>query len=54
MRSVCNKVREEKRSQTTTGSVTYDQSEVERLVDLAAGGNFRAFGKLYSISLDQI
>ena len=54
MRSVCNKVREEKKAQTTATTVIYDQSEIVRLVAKAAGGNFEAFGKLYSIFLDRI
>jgi RNA polymerase sigma-70 factor (ECF subfamily) len=54
MRSVCNKVREEKKSQATTATETYDQSEIAKLVDKAAGGNFEAFGKLYDIYLDRI
>ena len=54
MRSVCNKVRGEKKSQATTATETYDQSEIAKLVDRAAGGNFEAFGKLYDIYLDRI
>ena len=54
MRSVCNKVREDKKSQATAKTVTDNQSEIVRLVDRAAGGNFEAFGKLYGIYLDRI
>ena len=54
MGAVCNKVREEKKSQATTATVTYDQSEIVSLVEKAAGGNFEAFGELYSIYLDRI
>ena len=54
MKAVCNKVRERKRAQATATVSTYDQSEIVRLVEKAAGGNFEAFGKLYSIYLDRI
>ena len=54
MRSVCNKVREDKKSQATAKTITDNQSEIVRLVERAAGGNFEAFGKLYSIYLDRI
>jgi RNA polymerase sigma-70 factor (ECF subfamily) len=54
MRSVCNKVREDKKSQATAKTVTDNQSEIVRLVERAAGGNFEAFGKLYNIYLDRI
>jgi RNA polymerase sigma-70 factor (ECF subfamily) len=54
MRSVCNKVRGERKSRATTAVKTYDPSEIAELVDKAAGGNFEAFGQLYSIYLDRI
>ena len=55
MRSVCNKVREEKnKAQATATTIINDPSEIERLVDRAAGGNIEAFGELYSIYLDRI
>jgi len=54
MRSVCNTVREDKKSQATARTITENQSQIERLVERAAGGNFEAFGKLYSIYLDRI
>jgi len=54
MRSVCNKVREDKKSQAIARTVTDNQSEIVRLVERAAGGNFEAFGKLYGIFLDRI
>jgi len=54
MKSVCNKVREVKKTEATARSVTLAQSKIERLVDKAAGGNFEAFGELYSIYLDRI
>lgn len=54
MKVVCNKVREEKKSRATATVSTRDPSEVARLVDRAAGGNFEAFGQLYGIYLDRI
>lgn len=54
MKVVCNKVREEKKSRATATVSTHDPSEVARLVDRAAGGNFEAFGQLYGIYLDRI
>ena len=54
MRSVCNKAREEEKAQATATTVTKDQSEIEGLVEKAAGGNIEAFGELYSIYLDRI
>lgn len=51
---MCNKVREEKKSRATATVSTHDPSEVARLVDRAAGGNFEAFGQLYGIYLDRI
>jgi RNA polymerase sigma-70 factor (ECF subfamily) len=54
MSIVCNKDSEERKSQPTTATKTRDQAEIVRLVEEAAGGNFGAFGDLYSIYLDQI
>ena len=54
MKVICNKVREENKAQATAATVIYDQSEIERLVDRAAGGDFEVFGELYSIYLDKI
>ena len=54
MRSVCNKVRGDNKSEETAATVTYDQSEIVKLVDKAAGGNFEAFGELYSFYLGRI
>ena len=54
MKPVRNKVREENKAQATTRTVAHDQSEIERLVERAAGGDFEAFGELYSIYLDRI
>ena len=54
MRSVCNTVRGEKQSQATTKKKEYDQSEIIKLVNKAAGGSFEAFGELYGVYLDRI
>ena len=54
MSVVCNKVREDKKTQATAAAKTRDQSEIEKLVKKAAAGNFKAFGELYSIYLDRI
>ena len=54
MSVVCNKVKETKKTQATAAVGTYNQPEIERLVKKAAGGNFNAFGELYSIYLDPI
>jgi len=54
MQVVRNKVREENKAQATTRTVTCDQSEIVGLVERAAGGDFEAFGELYSIHLDRI
>ena len=54
MKSVCNKVREKNKAQAAATTITHDQSKIERLVERAAGGNFGAFGELYSIYLDRI
>jgi RNA polymerase sigma-70 factor (ECF subfamily) len=54
MKAVGIKDREDKRSQSATATVSYDQSEIISLVDRAAGGNFEAFGQLYKIYLDRI
>ena len=54
MRLVSNNVREEKKVQEAAAAVTDNQSRIESLVESAAGGNFGAFGELYSIYLDKI
>lgn len=54
MSVVCNKVRERKKTQATATTETQHQSEIVRLVEKAAGGNFEAFGELYGIYLDRI
>jgi RNA polymerase sigma-70 factor (ECF subfamily) len=54
MSVICNKLKEKKETQVTAAAETYNQSEIVRLVREAAGGNFDAFGELYSIYLDRI
>jgi len=54
MKIVCNKVREETKTQATAATKTCNQSEIAGLVVKAAGGSFAAFGELYSIYLDRI
>jgi len=54
MSVICNKVREEKTAQATAAAKAYSQFEITGLVEEAAGGNFSAFGDLYSIYLDKI
>lgn len=47
-------VKEENKAQQTSETVTHNETEIARLVERAAGGDFRAFGELYSIYLDRI
>ena len=54
MKVIRNKVREEKKAQVPTRLITYDKSEIARLVERAVSGDFEAFGELYSIHLDRI
>ncbi len=49
-----NIFREENKAQEAVRTVTADQSESVRLIKRAAGGDFEAFGELYSIYLDRI
>jgi len=49
-----NKYREGERAQATAGTVSGDQPEITGLVERASGGDFEAFGELYSIYLDKI
>lgn len=51
---VCTKVRGRKKTQATATAKDYSQSEIIRLVEKAAGGNFEAFGELYGVYLDRI
>lgn len=48
------KVREENKAQETSEIVTYTETELARLIERTAGGDFGAFGELYSIFLDRI
>jgi RNA polymerase sigma-70 factor (ECF subfamily) len=54
MKRLCIKYGEEQEPRTASGERKNDQSEVIKLVDKAADGNFDAFGDLYSIYLDRI
>ena len=49
-----NIVREEKQATPATGPGHLSPSEIKALVKLAAGGNFQAFGNLYSIYMGRI
>jgi RNA polymerase sigma-70 factor (ECF subfamily) len=51
---VRTKYKEGKKTKTVTEAVTYDQSDIEGLVERAAGGDFEVFSELYSIYLDKI
>ena len=51
---VGNIVKQKNRTQTTTAAPTRDQTTVVRLIIRAEGGDFEAFGELYSIYLDRI
>ena len=50
----CTTVREVKKSGATTAVSTRHKSEIADIVAKAAGGDFEAFGDLYSIFLDPI
>jgi len=56
MKAVCisTKAIDENKPQVINEVITYEQSEIARLVDEAADGDFEAFGELYSIYLDRI
>ena len=54
MKRLCIKYGEEQGPRTLSQERKTDQSEVIKLVDKAADGNFDAFGNLYSIYLDRI
>lgn len=54
MRFVRNKVAGENKAEATTKAVIYDQPRILGLVERAIGGDFEAFGELYSIYLDRI
>ena len=43
-----------KQSGAAAGAREYGQADIEKLVAKASGGNFQAFGDLYSIFLDRI
>ena len=51
---VGNIVRQKNRTQTTAAAPTRDQTPVVGLIIRAEGGDFEAFGELYSLYLDRI
>ena len=54
MKIVRNNFKEEKKSQTASGTAPCNESEITGLVKRAAGGDVKAFGELYSIFLERI
>ncbi len=54
MKAVCIKFRGESKSRASDQKKNKVTSEIIKLVDKAAGGNFEAFGKLYGVYLDSI
>lgn len=54
MGTVRLKVREGNKVQETSGTLAGDETEIGRLVERAAGGDFEAFGEIYGIYLDRI
>ena len=54
MKDFRNKIREENEATPTAKAVTNDQSKILKLVESAAGGDFEAFGELYSIYIAPI
>jgi len=48
------KVPKKGRTRKTSEATSYDEAEITRLVEGAAGSDFEAFGKLYNIYLDRI
>ena len=49
-----SKDRKEQKTQAATEASNCNESETAGLVEIAAGGDFEAFGELYSIYLDRI
>lgn len=49
-----NKNKEELKAQVATGAAIDDESKIIGLVQRATGGDFEAFGKLYSIFIERI
>lgn len=47
-------VTEENKAQETSEAPTYNEAEITRLIERAAGGDFGAFGELYSIYIERI
>ena len=54
MKPVRNKVRDKDKAQEAARIIAPEQLEIAGLVTRATGGDFEAFGKLYSIYLDRI
>jgi len=48
------KVPKQRRARKTSEAASYDEAEITRLVEGAAGGDFEAFGELYNVYLDRI
>ena len=49
-----NNIEEESKAQATAKAVEYEQSKLLELVEGAAGGDFEAFGEIYSVFLERI
>jgi RNA polymerase sigma-70 factor (ECF subfamily) len=54
MKTMCNIYRKRKESPASPPEIADDGVDIVMLVDKAAGGDFRAFGQLYSIYLNRI
>ena len=54
MKTMCNIYRKRKESPASPPEIVDDGVDIVMLVDKAAGGDFRAFGQLYSIYLNRI
>jgi RNA polymerase sigma-70 factor (ECF subfamily) len=48
------KVPKKRGAEKASEATSYDEAEIARLVERAAGGDFEAFGELYNIHLDRI
>jgi len=48
------KIQRESRARETSETTNHDETELTKLVERAVGGDFTAFGELYSIFLDRI
>ena len=54
MTSERHKVREEIKAEAAATKTALDQHRIDGLIRKASGGNFEAFGEIYSIYLDRI